>query len=467
MNSQLDIVSSSQSSQGVTQPLLPKHKKSCWTAFKGQFTEKFCKVIPYLYGGVAVPIYLGPGSYSCAKDFSSTAVNTAMCSFIVIHNSVVLLGACAAGGSYCYFKKKMIKEFPHHQYYQGNLVKISLTYLFRQMKSTDEDVSEYCLQNAFESLEKLGLLNEYMNVRNFSNYGEATKVLRKEMSRGLCFGHSFAMVNLMVKDGIKDSQSLISKLEFNDIFFFQFLLHVVYDLRNKSDKLPIKIFQDVEPYFKRYQYFAKDCDQTIKNKIGNHFLNIYFTFMILANQCGKVKFDLDRTYFSVENFIEISQDPEKFREYFTKSILQFKDSMKTGKAFSLGLEETENQDNTKRVLCGFITIAEKKENFEKRAHEKKEQEEKKTEKEERKAHALFFQFNKGLYRFQDSGSLLSGFFQFPTQEEFFIGLSQHLQTWSYFKDGFLQITLLSVPVEKPETASDFPIEITTRQALRV
>lgn len=63
---------------------------------------------------------------------------------------------------------------------------------------------------------------------------------------------------------------------------------------------------------------------------------------------------------------------------------------------------------------------------------------------EKTSHCLFFQLSHDHYRFHDSGSDYKGFFEFPNQEKFWEGLSDHIKmVWNKYNDneGYSEVSM--------------------------
>jgi hypothetical protein len=113
--------------------------------------------------------------------------------------------------------------------------------------------------------------------------------------------------------------------------------------------------------------------------------------------------------------------------------------------------EFESYLNKKTVVVGKIYLAKKETKSEKveekESKEKKELKEK-DEEENVAAHSIFFQFSHRL-RFHDSGSLLSGFFEFSNERQFFDALFKHIQ--KDYNGGIMDITLLALPIKEDKS----------------
>lgn len=452
----VSLTASSKDHNNLRDPLIKPQKQSCWGRINQKVTEKGDKIIKCLgviYGTVLAPSMILAG-FKCAStgatDFACAAAHT--------HNGVLVLGSLGVAAGYRYIKKKMTQAYPHHQYYQGNFLKVSFMYMYNHLKSHDSSITTYRLDEAFESLRKLSLLNHWMKLKKYPDLETAKKAQHKRMTAGLCFGHSAAMMNLMPKYGHLNSEALIEKLKFEDIHLFQFFSNQRREIMD---------------------YLSTHDKKTSREFINFLTVNFDSYFLIILQQLQKLSFDLDGVYFYSFEYINITSNFEDQRRYFTNAFTSFENDVKNKRGFCLGKTEISPRAHSNRVFCGIITLVESQKSHDQRMEKEREKSENKEAKEieteeeasnrlRKHAHALFFQFDNYYYRFQDSGSTLAGFFNFPTEEEFFKGLTQHLQTWELFKDGELNISLLSMPKQTIETIpGDMPLDITTRQALRV
>jgi hypothetical protein len=332
----------------------------------------------------------------------------------------VLFGAasCVSLTTYCIFKqmrKAIESKYPHYTYYQG-MPFTPVSYIVWQDSSKDEEICRPLIEGFFQDLKEKKLLDLWLNYKGYANLDIATSKTFKKMTKGTCYGYSMALASEMLKNCGASSAELINNITFEKVYYYQFMHHIIVNLIKKSTELNKDDFYKIIE-----QRFTSDEDLIFHwlEDEGYAKWNTSYDYLFLLLQ----NVDFKNILFHQLNLTYLSSvdNDGAIEAFFNKGKLHIE-------------LENECKDKPKELtIAGTVTLYSDP--------EKKEQ--------KIAGHALFFQFSEGHYRFHDSGSRLTGFFEFPTKELFFANLIEHVKTWSLFKDGLLRFTFLGIPKENP------------------
>lgn len=312
---------------------------------------------------------------------------------------------------------QIAQKYPHFSNYQGSLL-TTPEYRIRQGETQNERLCTPIIKSCFENLKEKGLLDLWLKVEGHRNLEEAAAALFKGGEEGLCYGHSMALLGMMLDNADASSTELMDKIEFDTVYYYQLMHHIINTLVNKSRTELYEILLEHYPQ--------------IDQEIGSLKLTRNTVFLLMQN------IDFETILFTELNYINFSMQDESIESTQDKRIES---------AFNGGLNILAWKE-IQRLFSGHI----KRSSFTIAGtfHLRESEENEKTEG-KHYGHALFFQFSDEHYRFHDSGSGLTGFYEFPNKELFFEKLFAHLQTWPQFKDGRLGMCLLGIPKGKPSS----------------
>lgn len=290
---------------------------------------------------------------------------------------VVMMIGCAA--SYYRNQKRLIAEQPYLRNYTGNPVDSMIIHATQWF--IDEEYGKSRLVSFLNDLEGKGLLHTWLKKLECKDIEEGVAKLLPMLREGLCFGYSMALLSMMRQHHDKSGQELVSLVDRDAVFYFQYLQYFILD--SMKDK---KMWENLEQYCSRNNLWS-DVTEVTK-------YDVFFHFLGLAHE--PFKYEITRC------------NGSELVSHFQTALPLFE-----GKCTQMG----------DRTMCGIISLYSDHSDS---------------------GHALFFQCHDGKFRFHETGKQMAGFYEFHDAASLVQGLNAHIKTWEKYDDLQITFTAFPI-----------------------
>jgi hypothetical protein len=370
---------------------------------------------------------------------------------LVAYGILVLPASCALAGITVGHYQNIEETYPHLENYQGSFS----DFLGRLIIRHQFDVKTWTpyMRIFLKEFEPV-LLDRYFLNKNIDTEEQKIAYFCRKLEKGCCFGYSMALLAKMKEHARSSSHELKNSIAMETVVYHQLTNAIFYGLaRHAESRLyPVSYFMfqgdlDVQ---KTFNYSLKEMmeysETWIEDIIASEDKEASTTSVDSESLCPAAtpKDEIEKKDNQLGNYIS----PKKYYlNYcgFNSSrvyIHEMEEALNIAEMQKVDL--LEQFEHAERAICqqalehhlvdnmtiaGYISIQWPK-------------------KEERKAgaHAIFLQISDGYFRFYDSGSALTHFFEFETKELLADGIVTHMKScWKSFDEGQFSMILVGIP----------------------
>ncbi len=329
--------------------------------------------------------------YKYGLGFISSATCVLVpCVVYVSSDSMVLLGTegmFAMGGAfclrlYCKYRSRLASTYPHYSFYKGTVF-TQFEYVVKAVDLDNPPKWQPKINQFLLDVKLKAVVDLWLNAKNFSSVEEGALYLALRLPKGTCYGKTIELFTLVLENSRASCAQLMGKWKLENAVYFQIIHSVI------SDCLQLK---------------------------GREFVDLVITRSLKRTNNAFHSYSIDDVFFELMKFDRVvSWSPGNQMDWLRIDSLNIR---------SLNALFMQAHDELQMDVVGILNLLPNTSG--------------------KPAHALFFQFVEGYYRFHDFGKDLSGFFEFPTSQEFVDGVVQHLETSESFRDGELKISFYGI-----------------------
>jgi hypothetical protein len=367
-------------------------RESCWRRSKVGVNK--CLTIT---GIIAVTLLTIWSTYSIVTELRKRK-SVAWSSVELGFEGVALILGCMAAGVYTYMRYK----HPHLLgLTESNFNPVKLL-------NSDKDFNPL-IDDVLKELEGTQIYQYWIGIHPNINIKEH---LQKSLNRGVCYGTTCQMLQMMSQHHSLNSSELIDRLDVKKVVFYQVLGNMIHDIIKEMKK------QNVSDIYPAVIKIVSDS-----NLVNQHLIPLS---------------DICLNYLFTPIFWNVSIPGNNLIEKKAMIlVLDLDDSEDMHKSFKAFIEENSRlYGSSSHVVAGTIGLIENALQVKNKPHS---------------AHSIFYQYDQGKCRFFDYATAYKGFYDVDKPEELTSTLLKHINlAWSKYEYKKIVVSLHFIPKAKVE-----------------
>ncbi|MBA3721035.1 MAG: hypothetical protein H0W88_01370 [Parachlamydiaceae bacterium] len=355
--------------------------------------------------------FLSKFTYLCLSNIPKDASALAGCVSAVAAQGIIII-SCIAVPIYCCIRKRRSRKQSMKKYHIGSR-SLDGSYETLTQSNQKQLISEGLQKKYRMLLSSEGLLVSWKEINKTDDTNVVLSRMLLNVGRRLDYGYSFALLNLMGSHHLSRSDHLLNKLNFSDIYYFQFWIFLIENYREVV--------------------IGQSAVTSLQNCPKEYFEDPDFIFLVWMRKMNKLL--LTQGVFQQGKDFILSSTAKGFQTQLEEDFHLTIQNMKNKSLLSL---ETDFYPYSDFTIAGYLTIRNMPELMtigedDASSHFHKHNQ-----------RMLFFQFS-DRFRFHDSESVIKGMYEFTSKKQFCENLLKYIQAIPGYKKVVVSSTIFLIP----------------------